>query len=55
MSGVYDIHAHFEHELSRGVAHVSTMKPACGGHEGFDDASPAIRMRKVRAPARADA
>eukprot|EP00793_Prasinoderma_coloniale_P003353 PRCOL_00005988-RA len=47
MSGVYDIHAHFEHELSRGVAHVSTMKPACGGHEGFDDASPAIRMRKL--------
>ncbi|GAM17610.1 hypothetical protein SAMD00019534_007850, partial [Acytostelium subglobosum LB1] len=40
MGGVYDINMHFVHEATRGLEHLSAMRPNCYGPAGFKQSSP---------------
>ena len=42
IAGVYDIETHYQYELGRGVAELSTMKRAMGGRHKFQSQSPAL-------------
>lgn len=42
IAGVYDIETHYQYEYGRGVAELSTMKRAMGGHHKFQSQSPAL-------------
>ena len=47
MAGAYDIGMHYAYEEGRGVAYLSTMARAMGGHEGFASQSPAVILDSI--------
>lgn len=47
MAGVYDIAQHYEYEDGRGVAKLSTMARAMGGHERFAHLSPSTILAEA--------
>lgn len=47
MAGCYDIGLHYDYEVGRGVAYLSTMARAMGGSQGFDPQSPAVILNSI--------
>jgi len=47
MAGVYDIAQHYEYEDGRGVAKLSTMARAMGGHDRFGQLSPSTILAET--------
>ena len=50
MAGVYDVGKHYRYEAGRGVAHLSTMARAVGGHGAFAAHSPAAILAHAAPP-----
>lgn len=50
--GVYNISHHYNYEAWRGVSELSTMKPAMGGPDSFDDQSPSTILDREGLPQR---
>jgi hypothetical protein len=47
LAGCYQVEEHYEFEANRGVAEISTMKPAMGGPVGFAAQSPTVVAQRV--------
>lgn len=47
LAGPYHIPNHLQFEAARGVAEISTMKPAMGGEDGMADQSPTVLAQRA--------